>query len=214
MSEFRIFLSGFLPHWCESLKAAFAENPAFEVTGTWSPAELLEAATRVYPEVVLWKIETEEVIAVIAELGGKCPHTIQVVIVNNPEQVDMPELLRLGIWGILPKRLLPRQVVQATELIVRAGLLLIPRLGPQSATMLRGAKQAKLHLLTDKEREVLYLLAEKRSNAEIAHRLHIAESTVKSHLKSIFRKLGVRNRDEAKALASMAQRSEPQREHR
>lgn len=56
-----------------------------------------------------------------------------------------------------------------------------------------------MNILTNREQEILLLVTENYSNQEIAQQLCLAESTVKSHLHNIFRKLGVRNRSEALA---------------
>ncbi|HHY31315.1 MAG TPA: response regulator transcription factor [Syntrophaceticus sp.] len=114
----------------------------------------------------------------------------------------MFELVRSGIKGCLPVRLLPKQIVYAVELIVDAGVLCIPRFG-QEYNGKRGTTETSLLLssLTRRELDVLSLLGRGHTNQEIASDLYISESTVKSHLRSIFRKLGVKKRHEAQAIA-------------
>ena len=197
MSEFRLLIGSQPPQWGESLAAAFAENILFEVAGSVTLPELIEAAVRFHPDVVLWKMEDEDPVPLATELQRKCPVGLPVVLVDNPQKLDLAVLLRAGVRGCLPIRLLPRQIVHAVELIAKAGMLCLPRLGqgfaispePQSSTPGSGNP-------TGREREVLSLLGQNLSNQEIGRALFLSESTVKTHLRSIFRKLGARNRTE------------------
>ncbi|MGQ9511719.1 helix-turn-helix domain-containing protein [Thermodesulfitimonas sp.] len=165
-------------------------------------AELLPAAGRLHPDIVLWHAEGDDVAATVTELKRRCPFTLPVVLVNNAERLDLLSLLQAGVRGCLPLWLLPRQIVQAVELIVKAGMLCLPRLGPEFFEL--AAKEREpggAALLTAREREVLLLLGQNLSNQEIGRSLFLSESTAKTHLRSIFRKLGVRNRTEALVAA-------------
>lgn len=176
-------------------------NIVFEVVGSVDSSELLEAAARVYPEVVLWKLNNEGPVPVIRELILKCPFTLPVLLVHDPKQFDLLELLRVGVRGCMPLRLLPRQIIHSLELIVTTGMVCLPRLGPEFFRKPKnGDETTVLDCLTRREREVLSLLGKNLSNQEIAQNLFLSESTVKTHLRSIFRKLGVRNRTEALTL--------------
>ena len=200
MGEYRVLIGGGSPQWRAGLGAAFTGNVAFEVAGSVDSSELLEAAARVYPEVVLWKPEDEDPVPVIRELKLKCPFTLPVLMVHDPQKVDLMELLRAGVRGCIPLRLLPRQIVHSLELIVTAGLVCLPRLGPEFFGSPNNGTGTALDGLTRREREVLSLLGKNLSNQEIAQALFLSVSTVKTHLRSIFRKLGVKNRAEALTL--------------
>lgn len=198
MGEFRVLVVCDHLQWRENLLAAFAENAVFEVAGGVAAAELVEAAVRLRPDVVIWKLDEGNPVASVAELHSMCPSVLSVLLVDDPRRLDIFKLLRAGVRGCLPLRLLPRQVVQAVELIVKAGLVCLPRLGPEFfAQDHRGGEGFSLRHLTRREYEVLSLLAKSYTNQEIARALYVSESTVKTHLHSLFRKLGVRNRTEA-----------------
>ncbi|MEW6447754.1 MAG: response regulator transcription factor [Bacillota bacterium] len=202
MGEFRVLLSSRSPQWSNSLAAAFLENSVFDVVGTVLSPELTEKAGELHPDIVLWKIEDEDPVPVLNELRLKCPFILPVILVDDPKRLELIELLRAGVRGCLPLRLLPRQIVQAVELIVKAGMLCLPRLGAEF--FYQGRKENErviLDSLTGREREVLFLLGKNLSNQEIGRTLYLSESTVKTHLRSIFRKLGVRNRAEALVAA-------------
>jgi DNA-binding NarL/FixJ family response regulator len=121
------------------------------------------------------------------------------------------EALRAGASGFLLKDVEPGQLVDAIRVIARGEALLAPtvtrRLLDRFAhTLLDPAKRRPepLAALTQREIEVLTLLATGLSNAELAERLFLSETTVKTHVSSILRKLGLRDRVQAVVLAYQA----------
>ena len=118
------------------------------------------------------------------------------------------EALRAGASGFLLKDVEPPQLVDAVRVVARGEALLAPavtrRLLDRFAHTLPGAGEdpaPQLEELTEREREVLALLASGLSNAELAERLVLSETTIKTHVSSILRKLGVRDRVQAVVLA-------------
>jgi DNA-binding NarL/FixJ family response regulator len=107
--------------------------------------------------------------------------------------------VRAGASGFLLKDAEPAELVDAIR-VVAAGNSLF---GPSATQHLverfaqAPATNASLDNLTDREREILRLLAGGLSNAEIAERLYLSETTVKTHVSSVLRKLGVRDRVQA-----------------
>jgi DNA-binding NarL/FixJ family response regulator len=104
--------------------------------------------------------------------------------------------MRAGARAYLVKSLCPDELVRCIRQ-VQAGEVVLP---PCIAAKLAG--RVGSHELTDRETEVLRLLARGQSNKEIASTLFIGETTVKSHLKRLFAKLSVMSRTEAVAAAS------------
>jgi DNA-binding NarL/FixJ family response regulator len=110
--------------------------------------------------------------------------------------------IRAGASGFLLKNVKPAELVDAIRLVAAGNTLLGPSVTrrllerfAQSEPKLDG--RALVSALTDREREILVLIASGRSNAEIAGELFVTETTVKSHVSSILRKLGVRDRVQA-----------------
>ena len=126
------------------------------------------------------------------------------------------EALRAGASGFLLKDVTAQQLVNAVHIIASGEALLAPtvtrRLLDRFADSMPAA-DARLALviasLTEREREILTLLASGLSNAELGGRLYLSEPTIKTHLSSIFRKLGVRDRVQAVIAAYDARLVEP-----
>jgi DNA-binding NarL/FixJ family response regulator len=112
--------------------------------------------------------------------------------------------LRAGASGFLLNDALPAELVDAVRVVARGDALLAPsvtrRLLDRMVSPAVG-RPAELRELTDREREVLRLMATALSNAEIAARLSLSETTVKTHVSAVLRKLGLRDRVQAVVLA-------------
>jgi DNA-binding NarL/FixJ family response regulator len=115
------------------------------------------------------------------------------------------EALRAGASGFLLKDRPPEELVAAVRVIAAGEALLAPsvtrRLIEEFARRAPTAKRTELDELTDREREVLVLMARGLSNAEIARALFVAETTVKTHVGRVLHKLGLRDRAQAVVLA-------------
>lgn len=115
--------------------------------------------------------------------------------------------LQAGASGFLLKNSPPEELLTAIRVVAAGNAVVAPRVtrslldrfAHQLATP--PALAGRLDQLTDREREVLLLLAEGLANAEIADRLHVAETTVKTHVGRILTKLGLRDRLQAVVLA-------------
>ena len=126
------------------------------------------------------------------------------------------EALRVGASGFLLKDVTAQQLVDAVRVVAAGEALLAPtvtrRLLDRFAGTLPVADERLARAvasLTEREREILTLLANGLSNAELATRLYLSEPTIKTHLSSIFRKLGVRDRVQAVIAAYDAGLVEP-----
>jgi DNA-binding NarL/FixJ family response regulator len=176
------------------------ERDATDVVGIADTPEALPAACadrRPHVAVVSWEAcgDTDRP-AALRRLLGEMPRARLVVVFRALDRTEARAALQAGADGIV----LEREAPTSLGLVVRAvaqGLTAMPR-------DLRddGERQA----VSNREREVLTLLAEGLSNAEIADRLFLAESTVKTHVSSAYAKLGVRSREEAARLVRESRR--------
>jgi len=130
------------------------------------------------------------------------------VLTTNDADEYVFAALRAGASGFMLKDVRPAELVDAIRVVARGDALLAPsvtrRLLDRFAGSLPGPDAptpADLDELTERELEVLRLVALALSNGEIAGRLYLTEATVKTHVSSILRKLGLRDRVQAVVLA-------------
>jgi len=192
------------------LRGVLANDEGIEVVGEAVDGRDALYRTRLLkPDVVLMDVRMPDLdgIAATRQLLDTFP-VVRVVILTTFEQNDyIFGALSAGASGFLLKRTPPEELVAAIHTIAAGDSLLSPSV--TSRVIERMAKQpapdasrdARLVELTPREREVLGLVARGLSNAEIAAALVIEESTVKTHVKRILSKLGVRDRVQAVIFA-------------
>ena len=117
---------------------------------------------------------------------------IGIVVLDDPRPVDVRRALEEGATGVVARGERATTLRPALA-AVQAGLTVVPR---------DHARQVVRPALSHRERQVLALMAEGRTNGEIARALILAESTVKCHVSTAYSKLGVASRREAAALAA------------
>ncbi|MEU0650476.1 response regulator transcription factor [Streptomyces umbrinus] len=142
-----------------------------------------------------------------ADRAGGLPPRVLVLTPFDTDEYSYAAL-RAGAGGLLPKDALPGELTAAIHLVALGGSVLSPRLTRALVDVVREQRPAaaperrhKLSQLTEREREVLTALASGWSNTEIAKRLCIAPTTVKTHISSILTKIGVRARVQAVVFA-------------
>jgi DNA-binding NarL/FixJ family response regulator len=134
-------------------------------------------------------------LAEVRELCRHYPATRFVLLASDPSIEECSQLLAFGASACLGKNTQSRDVLNAIHLASR-GLRVIPHvLSTPDRGVVRGG-----HLLTLREADVLPMLQEGRSNAQIALALHIGVETVRTHARNIYGKLGVSSRRELAAL--------------
>ena len=147
----------------------------------------------------------------VAAVRERLPAMPVIVLSGSEDVAQMKALLALGVRGFIPKAYSPDIMLSAVRLVVSGGVYVPPvLLDPASATRTAPAATSTLgqgsldglrSLLTERQVDVLRLLAEGKPNKSIARLLNISEGTVKIHLAAIFRALNVRNRVEAVVAA-------------
>ncbi|MEV6417154.1 response regulator transcription factor [Kribbella sp. NPDC051718] len=169
-------------------------------------ANVVELVTKYEPDLVLTDIQMPQVNGIeVTRLVTALPDPPPVVVLTTFDLDEyVYEALQAGASGFLLKDIAPRALVEAVQTVVAGEAMLSPRItrrlisaytarpAPGSAPV--GEAAEALKALTPREREVAITVAEGLSNAEIAERLSVSESTVKVHLGHVMAKLALPNR--------------------
>jgi DNA-binding NarL/FixJ family response regulator len=168
------------------LRALLADDPSVAVVAADIEYDRLPVMLRAHrPRVLLLDVGALADLGVVRELSLAHPHTRLVLLGAGLSAVESAQLLAFGASACLGKDTQARDVLTAIHLASR-GLQVMPR-GAGTGHVSNG-------LLTQREGDVLLLLREDRSNAEIALALQIGIETVRTHARSVYRKLGVSSR--------------------
>ncbi|MEL3946741.1 MULTISPECIES: response regulator [Streptomyces] len=187
-------------------------SDGIEVVATAEGAQAADVVQRELPDVVLLDIRMPDVdgltvLRQIQELPAP-PHVAMLTTFDTDEYILTA--LRSGASGFLLKDTEPEQLAQLVRTLAAGGVVMSPK---ASRALLRshpgaGAPQdadvSRVGLLSDRERDVLVLVAEGLSNADIGTRIHLSAGTVKDHVSSILTKLRVSSRVQAALLAERA----------
>ena len=188
------------------LEAILSSDPAIEVVGEASDGRIaLERVRQLRPEVVLMDVRMPDVdgIAATGEVAAVAPDIRVVILTTFEDDEYIFGALTAGASGFLLKRTSPELLIEAIKAVAAGDSLLSPsvtrRVIDRMAALPAGGAvlDRRVEVLTTRELEVLEQLARGLSNAEIAGVLVIEESTVKTHVKRILMKLGLRDRVQA-----------------
>lgn len=191
----------------EGLRVLLELEPGLEVVGeAGNGKEALEAYVAFRPDVVLMDVRMPEMDGVEAtrRLRERHPEARIIILTTFDDDAYVFEGLRAGALGYLLKDVSGDELAEAIRIVMAGGAFLSPsvarkvvaefsRLAPPARPPDEGLPEP----LSEREKEVLHLLAQGLSNREIAERLVLAEGTVKNHVTTILQKLGVRDRTQA-----------------
>jgi len=184
------------------LRSFLKYDPELEVVGEAADgAQALSLAQELKPDVVLMDLvmPVMDGIAATAAIRRALPETEVLALTSVLEDASVVGAVRAGAIGYLLKDTQAKALCQAIK-AAAAGQV---QLTPKAAARLMQAVSApeSPEALTERETEVLRLLAQGQSNKQIAHNLHNTEQTIKAHVSKIFSKLGVQSRTQATLYA-------------
>lgn len=192
------------------LASVLGSDDEIEVVGeAGDGAAAVAEARRTRPDVVLMDIEMPGVdgITAISRLAQTAPETRALVLTTFDVDDYVLGALRAGAAGFLLKTTPPRELIRAVKDCAAGGSALGPTVVGRLVASYVGQRPAsvpQLEQLTERELEVLRVMARGLSNLEIAAELHLTENTVRTHVAHILRKLQVRDRVQAVILAHRA----------
>jgi DNA-binding NarL/FixJ family response regulator len=170
-------------------------------------ADAVRQFERLEPDVVVMDVRmpTMDGIEATRQLAQRDPAARVLILTTFDLDEYVYEALRAGASGFLLKDRPPEELVAAVRVVAAGDALLAPsvtrRLIEEFAKRAPVVSRDDLAELTDREREVLVLIARGLSNAEIATALFVAETTVKTHVGHVLSKLGLRDRAQAVVVA-------------
>lgn len=207
----RVLIADDHPVFRSGLRALLNLEEGYEVAGeAGTGKEAVSLALELQPDVVVMDLRMPEFDGVEAtrRIVRDSPHIAVVVLTMFDDDDSVFAAMKAGARGYLLKGTNQADVLRAIALVGSGGALF----GPSIATRVveyfsrpqRAAGREAFPELTDREREVLALVAEGQSNHAIAVRLGISEKTVRNHVSNIFAKLAVADRAQAIVRARQA----------
>lgn len=167
--------------------------------------EALDACLAETPDVLLTDVNMPRMsgVELAAKLSAESPEIKIVVLTVQEDDETVYDAFRAGALGYLLKSSTPQDVIEAIRLAAKGEAKITPKIAAKVVADFRRVREidppddTELYVLSDREQEILDLIAEGMRNKEIANKLCIAEKTVKNHVSNILKALHVNSRTEA-----------------
>ncbi len=201
MSELRVLIADDHPIVRAGVRALFAGQDDVDVVGEAATGEeAIALARHLGPDVVLCDLrmgEGMDGVQTTAALRALEPAPAVIILTTFDRDAEILGAIEAGASGYVLKDSPPDAIIRAVREAAAGRLALTPELSARVVQVLRAPRVR----LTEREQQVLQLLARGESNPQIAKMLFVTEATVKTHLVHIFAKLGVDSRSRAVAVA-------------
>jgi DNA-binding NarL/FixJ family response regulator len=214
MSEVRILLVDDHEVVREGLRALLARTEGFQIVGqAGSVAESLAEAARTRPDIVVMDVRLPDGSGIEAcrEIRESLPGTRVIILTSYADDDAVFASILAGASGYVLKQTRGRALTEAIEAAARGESLLDPGITQKVMERLRSATERRatdpLDALNEQEHKILLLIAEGKTNKEIAAEIFLSDKTVKNYVSSILTKLNLRRRSEAAAF--IARRDPP-----
>jgi DNA-binding NarL/FixJ family response regulator len=205
MAPVRLLLADDHTIFRQGLRELIERKTDFAVVGeAANGSEVLEQVEQLRPDIVLLDIQMPELdgVAVARQLAQTHPDVRIIVLTMYRQDQHLIEAIKSGVRGYLLKDADAEELIDVIERVWRGEAAIDPALTARVFDAVRrGADQAGPMQLTEREREILQLLAAGNDNRTIAAQLHLSEKTVGNRMSEIFQKLGVANRTQAALIA-------------
>ena len=193
----------------QGLSAMLDRRPGFQVVAeAGTVAEALEAARRFRPDLVVMDVRLPDGSGVEAcrDIRAEMPETRVVMLTSYPDEEAVLAAIIAGASGYLLKQVRARDLVAGLEAVGRGESLLDPAVTEKVLERIRriatGAYTDEMASLTAQEQKILLLVAEGKTNKEIASEVFLSDKTVKNYVSSILSKLNLERRAQAAAFVA------------
>jgi len=197
----------------EGLRSLLRRRQELAVVGEAdSVASAIEEARKTEPDVVIMDVRLPDGSGVEAcrEIRAERPETKVLMLTSYADEEAVFASIMAGAIGYLLKQTSTKTLIEAIDRAMRGESLLDPAVTQRVLERVRSGKQdedEELALLSEQERKILDLIAEGKTNKEIAKEIFLSDKTVKNYVSSILSKLNLRRRSEAAAFIA---RKKPQ----
>jgi two-component system response regulator DevR len=195
----------------QGLVAMLGRRESFQVVAqAGTAAGAVEMAKRWQPDLVIMDVRLPDGSGIEAcrEIRAQAPGTRVVILTSYPEEEAVFSAIVAGASGYLLKEIRARDLVSAIEAVARGESMLDPAVTEKVLERVRrlatGTEHHELSQLTQQEGKILLLVAEGKTNKEIAEEVFLSDKTVKNYVSSILSKLNLQRR--AQAAAYIARR--------
>ena len=203
----RVLIADSHPIVLEGLRSVLAQQQAIQIVGeACDGMETIDKAVHLDPDIVLLDLKLPRVdgLTVIRSIQTRAPRTKVILFASGESKEEFVEAMKLGCSGVLLKEG-PTSLVEKSLQKVQAGEIWLD--SNTTAAVIRqfaspgeyqpspnGKASRERAQLSQREREIIVLIAQGYKNKEIAEKMFITEQTVKNHLHNVFDKLGVSDR--------------------
>jgi DNA-binding NarL/FixJ family response regulator len=195
------------PVFRRGLLAVLCDAEDIELVGAvGTGTEAIEAAGRLTPDIILLDLNLPDTsgIDVTKKLVGSGFFGRVLVLTMYAEDAALVSAMEAGARGYLLKGASQEEIVSGIRSVASGGMVFGAQVSAQVSARVAAADRRRLPALTVREEEVLALMADGRTNTEIAGRLVLSDKTVRNHITNVFAKLGVSDRRGAVSLAREA----------
>ncbi len=193
----------------QGLVALLDRRDGFQVVAeAGTVADAIEQARRFEPDIVVMDVRLPDGSGIEAcrEIRAELPGTRIVMLTSYPDDEAVLSAIIAGASGYLLKQVRARDLVAALEAVGRGESLLDPAVTEKVLERVRriasGGERDELSMLTSQERKILMLVAEGKTNKEIAAEIFLSDKTVKNYVSSILSKLNLERRAQAAAFVA------------
>lgn len=198
MSEKQVLVADDNPLARRAIRSLLKREPGFRLVGEAEDGyEAISLARDLKPDLILMDIDMPRCDGLLATrmIKRDLPYATVVMLTVSDDATDLFEALRSGAQGYLLKSLAPVDWLEGLCSLAN-GEAASPRLARRIVAEFTPHPTPPETNLTDREKEVLRLVASAMTNKQVAEELYISEQTVKNHIKSLLRKLDLKNRVE------------------